>query len=124
MATLLNTTRYLTSKAVYANQVLADFNDYKAYPWYTYFYLPNSVSSLGYSVASKIYVKNVTFGTNPDKISYSAPTLLDRGYYYDLNTNYFADNAANFIYINHFTIKYHDITNNFGGKFILNIFNK
>ena len=39
-------------------------------------------------------------------------------------SNYFADNASNFIYINHFTIKYHDITNNFGGKFILNIFNK
>ena len=92
MSDLLKTQHYLTSKAVYANQVLADFNDYKTYPWYSYFFLPNSVSSLGYSVASKIYAKNVSFGTNPDKIFYSAPTLLDQAYYYDLNTNYFADN--------------------------------
>lgn len=91
MATFSNTTHYLTSKAVYANQVLADFNDYKVYPWYSYFFLPNSVSSLGYSVASSIYNKNVSFGANPDKIEYSAPTLLDR-VYYDLNTNYFANN--------------------------------
>ena len=91
MSDLLKTQHYLTSKAVYANQVLADFNDYKAYPWYTYFFLPNSVSSLGYSVASKIYNKNVSIGNNSSQINYSAPTLLDQ-VYYDLNTNYFADN--------------------------------
>ena len=91
MSDLLKTQHYLTSKAVYANQVLADFNDYKAYPWFTYFFLPNSVSSLGYSVASKIYNKNVSIGNNSSQINYSAPTLLDQ-VYYDLNTNYFADN--------------------------------
>lgn len=91
MSDLLKTPHYLTNKAVYANQVLADFNDYKAYPWYTDFYLPNSVSPLGYSVASKTYNKSVSYGTNPNEISYSAQPLLT-GSSYDLNDGNFADN--------------------------------
>ena len=90
MATLLNTTHYLTSKAVYAGKVLADFNDYKAYPWYDYFYLPNSVSSLGYSVISSSYNKSVSYGTSPNEIIYSAQPLLTGGSY-DLNSDSFAD---------------------------------
>ena len=91
MATFSNTTHYLTSKAVYAGQVLADFNDYMVYPWYDSFYLPNSVSSLGYSVVSSNYNINVSFGTDPQEIKYSAQPLLTRASY-NLNTDYFADN--------------------------------
>lgn len=91
MANLLNTTRYLSSKAIYAGNVLNDFNDYKVYPWYDSFYIPNSTNALGYYVVSREQNVSISFGNNPSEIKYSLQPLITRAAY-DLNTDYFANN--------------------------------
>ena len=76
--------KYLSSKAIFAGQVVSDFNNYKGNPYYEYFYIPNSTKSSGYCVISKNFDKNLPIGDNESEISYQAPPLISSTNY---NTN-------------------------------------
>lgn len=100
MSVPLNRThKYLSSKAIFAGQVVSDFISYKGNPYYDSFYIPNSTNnSSGYCVASKNVNENLSIGDNEKQISYSASPLIG-GLSYNTNSNYFSEDLIVLNYV-------------------------
>ena len=90
--------KYLSSKAIFAGQVVSDFISYKGNPYYNSFYIPNSTSSSGYCVISKIRNTMLTIGDNDAEIAYQAPPLIDN-VHYNTNDNYFSEDLIVLNYV-------------------------
>ena len=90
--------KYLTSKAIFAGQVVSEFISYKGNPYYDSFYIPNSTNSSGYCVISKNFDKNLSIGDNQSEISYQAPPLIVPTNY-NTNDNYFSEDLIVLNYV-------------------------
>lgn len=90
--------KYLSSKAIFAGQVVSDFINYKGNPYYDYFYIPNSTNSSGYCVISKNYNKMLSIGDKVSEISYQAAPLIATANY-NTNDNYFSEDLIVLNYV-------------------------
>ena len=90
--------KYLSSKSIFAGQVVSDFISYKGNPYYSSFYIPNSTNSSGYCVISKTRNTMLTIGDNDAEIAYQAPPLISSTHY-NTNDNYFTDDLIVLNYV-------------------------
>lgn len=90
--------KYLSSKAIFAGQVVSDFINYKGNPYYTYFDIPNSTNSSGYCVISKNVNTMLFIGDKELEIKYQAPPLI-AGQAYNTNINYFSEDLIVLNYV-------------------------
>ena len=100
MATLLNALRYLSSKAVYAPEVIDDYIKYRGNPSFDgIMYIPISSNNLGYNVIAKSAMNMLGTGIgDDDKTQYKAGSAISPSNYL-LNADTFLSNPIVFNYL-------------------------